>query len=63
MNGYKQLVMVNDKEGNVYICELDCEVGSELTCTWDSEKEAPRMFEDLLKRERNSCRKADEVWH
>ena len=61
MKGYEHLVRVNDKEGKTFICGLDCEVGSELTCTWDSEREAPRRFEELLEHERNSCREIDEV--
>jgi len=53
-------VRVSDKEGKVFVCGLDCEVGSELTCTWDNEREAPKRFEELLEHERNSCREIDE---
>jgi len=61
MRGYEHLVRVTDKEGKIFVCGLDCEVGSELTCTWDNEREAPRKLEDLLEHERNSCRRVDEA--
>ena len=61
MKGYERLVRVKDKEGKAFVCAVDCEVGSELTCTWDNEREAPRRFEDLLEHERNSCRVVDEA--
>ena len=59
MKGYEHLVRVSDKEGKVFVCGVDCEVGTELTCTWDNEKEAPGRLEELLEHERNSCREID----
>jgi hypothetical protein len=59
MKGYEHLVTVLDKNGGVFVCGMDCDVGSELTCTWDNERVAPRRFEDLLEHERNSCRMVD----
>jgi hypothetical protein len=61
MKGYQRLVRVKNKEGMTFVCAVDCEVGSELTCTWDNEWEAPRKLEDLLEHERNSCRAVDEA--
>ena len=61
MKGFERLVRVKDKEGKAFVCALDCEVGSELTCTWDNEWEGQKKFEDLLDHERNSCRAVDEA--
>lgn len=61
MKGFERLVRVINKERKAFVCAVDCEAGSELTCTWDNEREAPRKFEDLLEHERNSCRAVDEA--
>ena len=59
MKGNNRLVRVKNKEGKFFVCGVDCEVGSELTCTWDNDQEAPKKFEELLEHERNSCRAVD----
>jgi hypothetical protein len=59
MKGYEHLVRVTDKEGRVFVCRLDCEVGSESTCTWDNEWEGPSRFEELSEHERNGCMRVD----
>ena len=56
MKGYEHEVKVTDKEGKVFVCGVDCEVGSELTCTWDNDRETPKKVEELLEHERNSCK-------
>ena len=61
MKGHEHLVRVHDKQGKVFVCGIDCEVGSELTCTWDNEREAPKKLEDLSEHERNSCLEVDEA--
>jgi len=61
MKENEHLVRVKNKEGKVFVCGVVCEVGSELTCTWDNDREVPRRLEDLSEHERNSCRALDEA--
>ena len=54
MNIYENLVVVDDEEGQAFICTLDHKL-SELFWGLDRERKIPHKLKELSKHERSSC--------